>query len=299
MWKPIFNYLQKLHGRWIVFGEGTGTPHRFKGTPGVMVKLRTAELSRRLEQLQLILNTIPGVVGYWNKDHINQFANFAYRDWSGLSPSQIEGRHFRDVFGAEKYSESLPHIEAALRGESQIFEGVFKGTAQLGDVRYGELHYIPDHQGGEVVGFITMIFDITRRKNDEKALQQLSEQLHAKGVELHHLAFHDALTGLPNRALFQERLEHAISCSNRNRNRLSVTFLDLDGFKAVNDTLGHDIGDLLLKEIANRINARLRRGTDTVARLGGDEFVVLMEGLGEAENCAGLASEIMVTAPRY
>ncbi len=137
---------------------------------------------------------------------------------------------------------------------------------------------------GKPVRYVSVFHDITEmRRKDE---------------HIRYLAFHDVLTGLPNRALFQERLEHAIERSRREGSRLSVTFLDLDGFKRVNDSHGHDVGDLLLQGIAERIRARLRRGVDTVARLGGDEFVVLMEDLKGAEQCACLAGEIIADIAR-
>jgi diguanylate cyclase (GGDEF)-like protein/PAS domain S-box-containing protein len=126
----------------------------------------------------------------------------------------------------------------------------------------------------------------------------ITEQRQAS-ERIQYLAFHDALTGLPNRALFQDRLVHAVERARREDTRLSVTFIDLDGFKEINDSLGHDVGDLLLQEVARRIRAKLRRGMDTVARLGGDEFVVLMEDLKEVEHCACLAAEIIedIAAP--
>lgn len=117
--------------------------------------------------------------------------------------------------------------------------------------------------------------------------------LHQANERIQYLAFHDALTGLPNRALFQDRLEQAVERAKREQQRLAVIFIDLDGFKEINDNLGHDIGDLLLQEIAQRIRDRLRRGTDTVARLGGDEFVVLMEDLSDPGHCITLAAEII------
>ncbi len=137
---------------------------------------------------------------------------------------------------------------------------------------------------GKPMRYVSVFHDITEmRRKDE---------------HIRHLAFHDVLTGLPNRALFQERLEHAIERARREGSRLSVTFLDLDGFKCVNDSRGHDVGDLLLQGIAERLRTRLRRGVDTVARLGGDEFVVLMEDLKEAQQCACLAAEIIVDIAR-
>jgi diguanylate cyclase (GGDEF)-like protein len=126
----------------------------------------------------------------------------------------------------------------------------------------------------------------------ESAFHDITEH-HKSAERIRHLAFHDVLTGLPNRTLFQDRLEHALERAKRENNRLSVTFVDLDGFKAVNDSLGHDVGDMLLQEVATRIRSRLRRGADTVARLGGDEFVVLMENLKGPEHCAFQAECIL------
>jgi diguanylate cyclase (GGDEF)-like protein len=132
---------------------------------------------------------------------------------------------------------------------------------------------------GIPVRYASVFHDITEQRQANERIQ--------------YLAFHDALTGLPNRALFQDRLVHAVDRARREGKRLSVTFIDLDGFKEINDSLGHDVGDLLLQEVAQRIRARLRRGADTVARLGGDEFVVLMEDLKDVEHCACLAGEII------
>ena len=103
----------------------------------------------------------------------------------------------------------------------------------------------------------------------------LEERVRQRTAELAHRAHHDHLTGLPNRALFEERLERAVASAERYGRRLAVLFLDLDGFKAVNDTHGHDAGDRVLKQVAGRLPAGLR-SSDTLARFGGDEFVVLV-----------------------
>jgi len=106
------------------------------------------------------------------------------------------------------------------------------------------------------------------------------------------MAHHDALTGLPNRILLADRLGHALSRAQRNGWRVAVLYLDLDGFKPINDRLGHEAGDLALKEVARRLGATVRE-SDTLARLGGDEFMVLMGDLeGGQEQAQAAASEV-------
>jgi diguanylate cyclase (GGDEF)-like protein len=109
---------------------------------------------------------------------------------------------------------------------------------------------------------------------------------------LRHIAFHDALTGLANRVLLLDRLEHAISHAQREGGGVALMFIDLDRFKAVNDTFGHDVGDALLKEVA-RLLSECRRASDTVARMGGDEFVILLESPASREVHAEMAQQII------
>ncbi len=109
--------------------------------------------------------------------------------------------------------------------------------------------------------------------------------------KIRHMAHHDTLTGLPNRTLFQDRLYLALVTAMREKTSLALLFLDLDKFKSINDTLGHDIGDLLLKEVANRIKYCIRE-SDTVARLGGDEFAVLLPAVKTAQNALLMAGKI-------
>jgi len=109
--------------------------------------------------------------------------------------------------------------------------------------------------------------------------------------ELHDLAHHDSLTDLPNRMMFLDRLEHAISLAHRTEKRLALLFLDLDTFKAVNDTLGHSTGDRLLVSVAQRLTEHTREG-DTVARLGGDEFMIIVESMHSADEAGVVAQKI-------
>ncbi|UQB41789.1 EAL domain-containing protein [Thiomicrospira microaerophila] len=129
-----------------------------------------------------------------------------------------------------------------------------------------------------VTNYVGAFLDITQRKEDEEKIKKL--------------AFYDPLTDLPNRRLLMERLEHAIKVSDRTQRYGAVLFIDMDNFKALNDTKGHDVGDQMLLEVARRLK-RLLRESDTVARLGGDEFVVLLEGLDLDLEQASLEAELL------
>ena len=119
-----------------------------------------------------------------------------------------------------------------------------------------------------------------------------TEALRRAEAQISHLAFHDALTGLGNRHTLDEAIEREISRSNQHGNRIALLFIDLDGFKLINDTMGHPTGDRLLKEVARRISRILRR-SDTAIRLGGDEFVVLMPEVLRPDDCASLAEKLL------
>jgi diguanylate cyclase (GGDEF)-like protein/PAS domain S-box-containing protein len=113
-----------------------------------------------------------------------------------------------------------------------------------------------------------------------------------KNERMRHLAVHDSLTDLPNRTLLVERLDHLLAMTEREHRNIAVLFLDLDGFKAVNDKLGHDIGDDVLKSVAKKLLAQVRQ-LDTVARLGGDEFVILLDNPMNNDEVAGIAARIV------
>ena len=131
---------------------------------------------------------------------------------------------------------------------------------------------------GRVRQYAALIGDITKRKQDEERIR--------------YQANFDSLTGLPNRTLFVDRLTQALVAMGRKGKKLALMFIDLDGFKLVNDTMGHDIGDLLLKEAAVRLSACVRSG-DTVARLGGDEFTVIMPDLADPRNAPMVAQRAL------
>lgn len=130
------------------------------------------------------------------------------------------------------------------------------------------------------------------------ALRSELAAVHETQERLRHLAYHDALTDLPNRSLLYDRLDIAVKQAHRRGSRIGVLFLDLDDFKAVNDSYGHGAGDRLLVELATRLRNAVRAG-DTVARLGGDEFVLLLDTVAGAEDAARVAAKVLaaVRAP--
>ncbi|MEK7435293.1 MAG: EAL domain-containing protein [Pseudomonadota bacterium] len=157
--------------------------------------------------------------------------------------------------------------------------------------------------GNEILG-VMEFFSCKRRASDAELLrsmrsvgEQIGQFMARRQAEerVHHLAHYDELTGLPNRSTFSQRLSHALAQARRNSKSLAVLFIDLDRFKNINDTLGHEAGDNVLVEIAQRLQGCLREG-DTVGRLGGDEFVVLIEALPEPMQVAAVAQKILGAA---
>jgi len=149
-----------------------------------------------------------------------------------------------------------------------------------GEIFHVQLSSVSVHNpAGEFLGIVTACEDISERKRNE--------------LKIHHLAYYDTLTGLPNRALFMDRLQKALAQADRSEQSIAVLFLDLDNFKDINDIQGHEFGDKLLKEVALRLSGCIR-AADTLARLGGDEFVVMM-GTKDEETASATAYRILET----
>ena len=174
-------------------------------------------------------------------------------------------------------------IIEAIRKPIEDQEGAYEGPylATTSDARiWASLRTAPIHDpSGAIIGAVGIVEDITLRKVAEERLI--------------HEALHDSLTGLPNRTLFLDRLQHSIERVKRGDYRFAVLFVDLDRFKVVNDSLGHMIGDELLRSVAHRVRTAIRPG-DTIARLGGDEFAILVEDLEDVMDAIDLAARIQV-----
>jgi diguanylate cyclase (GGDEF)-like protein/PAS domain S-box-containing protein len=161
----------------------------------------------------------------------------------------------------------------------QDFELAFRVCPPGAETRHVRMRvYLVRDGAGRFVRRAGVVQDVT-----ERTLQE---------ARIEHLAYHDALTGLPNRALLAERLERALAHAQRHAQQVAVLFIDLDRFKLVNDSLGHDVGDRLLQEIARRLRGVLR-DADTVARVGGDEFQVIVTNAGSSVDAAAIAEKLM------
>lgn len=201
--------------------------------------------------------------------------NHAAMDMVGSTEARILGSHSGTFAVPESKETVLENFEKAASGEPQNFEAAIT----VRDGRHVDLNltYMPMIVEDEIKGVFGIGKDITDRKELER--------------ELERRATSDPLTGLPNRALFTDLLERGLARAHRRNEPLAVLFLDLDNFKYVNDSLGHEVGDKLLVEVADNIRKSLRE-TDTAARIGGDEFAVLLEDVEDEAGAARVAQRI-------
>jgi len=179
------------------------------------------------------------------------------------------------------------HMDAAGAGPSEVLGQVLSGEKPSGIVRNTSLR-LPDG------GLRELEYTVSLIQEQAGVVMVLRDVSEARKLtrDLAHQAFHDALTGLPNRLMLRERLHHALHRAARDQQHLAVLFIDLDRFKSVNDTLGHRVGDELLRACAVRLCGALRR-TDTVAREGGDEFVILLEQIKDVSHAADVAHKLL------
>ncbi len=233
-------------------------------------KLKLAASEARL---RLITDNLPVYISYIDHERRFRFNNAPYAQFLGCPLQEITGQRVEDVASAGSYALIQPHLDEAFAGVPVTFEFALPeaGRAYRGT-------YIPDIDGaGTVVGVYGLINDVSEQKAVENTLRQMAQ--------------FDGLTGLANRSRYVDKLSDAIARSERTGQPLALIFLDLDDFKSVNDTLGHQGGDLALQEFARRLTDSVRP-TDTVARLAGDEFVVIIEMLNDASGAAVVATKI-------
>ena len=197
----------------------------------------------------------------------------------GRTEEELLATTFQAITHPEDLHLHEEKTQMLLAGEISHYSMEKRYLRKDGGIVWVNITVSPLWKPGETPGRnIAVVEDITERKRMEEKIQQM--------------AYHDSLTGLPNRKLFSDRLGIALAQAQRNQKEVGIAMLDLDNFKGVNDTLGHDAGDLLLKATAERLSAALRKG-DTVARFGGDEFVLILPDLGVIEDAIQVAQKIV------
>ncbi len=274
----IINIL--LNGQMILNEEGI--PIRMIGTTldiTEIVELR--ENNKRqaliLEQIHdsVVASDMNGTIIHWNN---------GAKEMHGYSYEEIMGKSVYMLY-PENALEKIKHMrELVLQNgtcKDEITKITKSGTLIQTDVTLSLLK----NENGEVIGVIGFSQDITQKKEVENKLQKQTELLN-------HQAYHDQLTNLPNRILFDDRLEQSIANSKRHDESFALLFIDLDNFKEINDTLGHNIGDKVLQLIAKKLSTCVRM-EDSLSRLGGDEFTIILQNIKTPIAAAEVAQKLL------
>ncbi|MBL0207373.1 MAG: bacteriohemerythrin [Propionivibrio sp.] len=221
-------------------------------------------------------NSLEGII-ITDSDNRTISVNKALESLTGYGREEIIGRNPK-LFASDRLSDSYYRKMWTTLNRVGHWQGEIWNRKKTGEEYLVRVHISAVKTGDDVTNYIGLLSDITE-----------SNQVMEK---MEYMAHHDFLTGLPNRSLLEDRLRQALARAVRNKSRFAVMFIDLDKFKAVNDSLGHHVGDALLKEVTRRIQSCLR-ASDTISRQGGDEFVLLLEDIGDEVDITHTARKLL------
>ena len=255
--------------------ELLGTKINYYGKPAIMVvgkditeqKKTLAKLVEREERYRSLFSYSPDAIVTLDLEGTFVSLNPQVYLLCGYDPEELIDKPFAPLVDINDLDKVLIEFEKALKGETINLE--FKLTHKQGHKVYVHATTIPIKVKDQIVGAYCIVKDVSEQKEMQDRIT--------------YLAFHDELTGLPNRYMFNDTLQNALSQCEQNQQPLSVFFLDLDRFKRINDNLGHDMGDLLLEQVSQRLKQAVGE-EGLVARQGGDEFILLLKGKGREDS---------------
>ncbi len=248
------------------------------------VTQRTRQLSEAVQYLDLqaaALKAAANAIVITDFHGTIMWVNHAFTTMTGYSKEEVLGKNPRLLKSGEQPDGYYGSLWTTI-SSGKVWQGEIVNRRKDGTTYTEEMTITPVKQDGNAANthFIAIKQDITQRKAAEKQIQ--------------FLAYYDALTGLPNRTLLQDRLSKALASARRRKDKVALLFLDLDEFKTINNSLGHSAGDLVLKEVAERLK-RWAREQDTVSRVGGDEFLIVLTSVKDMPDAAVAAGRLMDT----
>ncbi|MBV6627667.1 MAG: CHASE2 domain-containing protein [Rivularia sp. (in: Bacteria)] len=262
------------------------------------------EFKRSKEFLQQVINTVADPIFVKNEKHQWIVLNDAFSELIGCSKDELLDKCDYDLFPKHEADAFREKDEYVFRTQ-ELLENEEKLTDTSNEVHFIATKRSLHRDAAGNLFLVGVARDITKRKLLEDELKRTADELSRSNDELklkedhlRYIAYHDALTGLPNRKAFAEELHESLCWVQRSNYLIALLFVDLDGFKQVNDSLGHEMGDLLLVTVAQRLSNCLR-GSDTVSRLGGDEFTIILRRIPHGQVAAKIADKILksITEP--
>lgn len=243
------------------------------------------DLNAREEMFRTLAENSPNIIMRYDTRCHRVYANPAYAEQTGIPldmainatpDSQWKSYINMITMSAAEYEERVKSVIKT--GETDQFTVEWYRLSDGGHVIH-DLHLVAERNAsGEIVGALSIGHDITERKIIEKQIE--------------FMAHHDALTGLPNRVLAEDRMQQAIVSAKRNNTQAALIFIDLDGFKTINDSLGHSIGDSMLQSVTSRLQECIRQ-SDTLSRQGGDEFLIILSDINRYEDVVTIADKLI------